>query len=55
MGTDIGGLLYFLGMMGWFMLATIPLGAMAVLAWLVVLVIHYLAYRAANTNPGPDQ
>lgn len=55
MGTDIGGLLYFMGVMGWFMLATIPFGAMAVLVWLVVLIIHYLAYRAANTKPGPDQ
>lgn len=34
-GTDIGETLYAMGVMGWFMLATIPLGAIAFLGWTV--------------------
>lgn len=41
-GTDIGSTLYALGVMGWFMLATIPLGAGALLLWAVVLIAHRL-------------
>jgi len=41
-GEDIGPTLYALGVMGWFMLATIPLGAGALLLWAVVLVVHRL-------------
>jgi hypothetical protein len=43
MGSDWGGLLYFTGMMGWFMLATIPLGGGALIVWLVLLLIHFFA------------
>ena len=38
-GTDIGGTLYTLGVMGWLMLATIPLGGLALLVWLIVAAI----------------
>ena len=41
-GEDIGSTLYTLGMMGWFMIATIPLGAGALLLWAVVLIAHRL-------------
>lgn len=41
-GADIGQTLYALGVMGWFMLATIPLGAGALIVWLIVLVVHRL-------------
>ena len=41
-GEDIGSTLYALGVMGWFMLATIPLGAGALLLWAVVLIAHRL-------------
>lgn len=41
-GEDIGDTLYTLGVMGWFMLATIPLGFGALVVWLVVLVAHRL-------------
>jgi hypothetical protein len=44
-GTDWGSTLYAMGVMGWFMLATVPLGGGALLVWLVVLVIHWLAWR----------
>jgi len=32
-GRDIGETLYAMGVMGWFMLVTIPLGALAFVAW----------------------
>ena len=44
-GADWGGLLYFTGMMGWFMLASIPLGGGALIVWFVILLIHYFAWR----------
>lgn len=44
LGMDWGGLLYFTGVMGWFMLATLPLGAGALLVWLVMLIIHRIAW-----------
>jgi len=34
-GTDIGGLLYTMGMMGWLMIFTAPLTVLALLGWLV--------------------
>jgi hypothetical protein len=44
LGMDWGGLLYFTGVMGWFMLATIPLGGGALIVWLVILLIHRIAW-----------
>jgi len=44
LGLDIGGLLYFTGVMGWFMLVTIPLGGGASIVWLVILIIHRIAW-----------
>lgn len=35
-GQDIGGTLYSMSVMGWMMLATIPLGAIAFVLWTVV-------------------
>ena len=49
-GNDIGGLLYTTGVMGWFMLATLPLGGGALIVWLVMLIIHRLAWR--RNQPG---
>lgn len=43
-GSDMGETLYALGVMGWFMIATIPLGGMAIMAWLVILVIHRIVW-----------
>ena len=40
-GTDIGQTLYEMGVMGWFMLATIPIGGIAFIAWTVAWVIWY--------------
>ncbi|WMT92255.1 hypothetical protein [Pelagibacterium sp. H642] len=53
-GMDMGGLLAAMFVMGWFMLATIPGGAVALLVWLVFMVTHYLAYRAERPKPGTN-
>ena len=42
-GTDYGDTLYTLGVLGWLMLASLPLGVMALLVWAVVLAIHLFA------------
>ncbi len=39
-GKDIGGDLYAMGVMGWFFLATIPVGVFAFIAWVIVLIVH---------------
>jgi len=44
-GKDYGHLLYTLGVMGWLMLATLPLGALAFLVWLIVLCLHRARWR----------
>jgi hypothetical protein len=44
-GKDYGQLLYTLGVMGWFMLVTLPGGAIAFFVWLIVLVLHRNAWR----------
>ena len=41
-GQDIGRTLYEMGVMGWFMLATLPLGAIAFVAWTVGWLIWYV-------------
>ncbi|MBE7732614.1 hypothetical protein [Devosia faecipullorum] len=43
-GMDWGGLLYGAGVMGWFMLATLPLGGGALLVWLASLIIHRIGW-----------
>jgi Na+/pantothenate symporter len=44
-GHDYGELLYSLGVMGWFMLVTIPAGLLAFLGWLIFLILHRVARR----------
>jgi hypothetical protein len=44
-GQDYGELLYSLGVMGWFMLVTIPGGLVAFASWLIFLVLHRVAWR----------
>jgi hypothetical protein len=48
LGIDLGGLLYTTGVLGWFMLATLPLGGGALIVWLVVLLIHFIASRQSQ-------
>ena len=44
-GEDVGGTLYTMFVLGWFMLASLPLGAMALLLLLVVFLLHLLFWR----------
>jgi len=46
-GHDYGELLYSLGVMGWFMLVTIPGGLVAFASWLIFLILHRVAWRSA--------
>lgn len=53
-GHDYGELLYSLGVMGWFMLVTIPGGLIAFACWLVFLILHRVIWRkqlAAKVPP----
>ena len=53
-GHDYGELLYQLGVMGWFMLVTIPGGLVAFASWLIFLILHRVAWKkrvAAGVPP----
>ena len=47
-GRDIGETLYSMGVMGWFMLATIPMGVVAFVAWTIGWVIWSRRRRPTN-------
>ena len=44
-GVDRGELLYQLGVLGWLMLVTLPVGAFAIAGWLVTLILHRSRWR----------
>ena len=46
-GRDIGGTLYSMGVMGWLMIATVPLGGIAFVLWTLVWVLFLRRRRAA--------
>src|SRR5207248_7928868 len=48
-GHDYGELLYSLGVLGWLMLVTIPLGLFAFAGWLVFLILHRSSWRRRNS------
>jgi hypothetical protein len=50
-GKDYGQMLYTLGVMGWLMLVTLPIGALAFVIWLIVLLLHRAAWRKRNPTP----
>ncbi|MCP8882911.1 hypothetical protein NIM87_05325 [Devosia sp. XJ19-1] len=51
-GADWGGTLYMLFVLGWFALATLPLGGGALIVWLVILIIHRIAWgRMQKVSP----
>jgi hypothetical protein len=55
-GHDYGELLYDLGVMGWFMLATLPAGVIAFVFWLIALILHRATWRkraATNSTNAP--
>jgi hypothetical protein len=43
-GSDLGPTLYTLFVLGWFALATLPLGGGALIVFLVILIIHRIAF-----------
>ncbi|HSN73880.1 MAG TPA: hypothetical protein VL334_02170 [Anaerolineae bacterium] len=45
-GREMGNTLYSMGVMGWFMLVTIPTGVLALLIFLLLLLIEWLVGRA---------
>jgi hypothetical protein len=54
-GHDYGQLPYTLGVMGWLMLVALPGGALALVTWLIVLILHHASWRrrfsADSTGP----
>src|ERR1700756_2132979 len=52
-GHDYGELLYGLGVMGWVMLVTLPCGLLAFLGWLILLVLHRVAWGKRLSAGGP--
>jgi hypothetical protein len=50
-GKDYGQLLYTLGVLGWLMLVTLPVGALAFAIWLIVLILHRTRWRR-RAEPG---
>ena len=44
-GHDYGQLLYTLGVLGWLMLVTLPGGALALMIWLIILILHRASWR----------
>ncbi|MDB5561933.1 MAG: hypothetical protein JWN11_1351 [Hyphomicrobiales bacterium] len=52
-GHDLGELLYTLGVLGWLMLASLPLGGIGVIVWLVILIIHHAAWARSNRKAAP--
>jgi hypothetical protein len=51
-GVDRGELLYTLGVLGWLMLVTLPVGGMAFIGWLVILIVHRTRWRKSRI-PSP--
>jgi hypothetical protein len=50
MGMDIGHVLAIMFVMGWLGLATLPLGALALVGWLIwVAILAFTAYRARQS------
>ncbi|MFK4811445.1 hypothetical protein ACI3KW_14690 [Devosia sp. ZW T5_3] len=52
-GSDWGTTLYAMALMGWLMIASLPLGGGAFIVWLVLLIIHRLAWGRAAKESKP--
>lgn len=44
-GVSIGGALYTLGVMGWLMIAALPIAAFLVLGWIVIEIVQFARRR----------
>src|SRR5205809_3180785 len=51
-GHDYGELLYELGLMGWFMLVTLPGGLLAFVSCLILLILHCIAWFMRLSDGG---
>jgi hypothetical protein len=49
-GSDWGGALYSMFVLTWFLLATLPLAGGALIVWLVVLIIHRVAFARRHKS-----
>ncbi len=52
-GRDMGEQLYGMGVMGWFMLVTIPTGLIALAAYAAILLVTWLIRRARRRTHAP--
>ena len=50
-GSDWGETLYGMGVMGWLMPVSIPAGGGAFIVWLIILIIHRIAWGKRQTEP----
>jgi hypothetical protein len=50
-GRDYGDLLYGMGVMGWFALATLPLAGITIIVYLIVLLVLYVARKKNKSSP----
>jgi len=50
-GREMGDTLYAMGVMGWFMLVTIPTGLLALLVFLLFLLVEWLVARRRSSRP----
>jgi Na+-transporting methylmalonyl-CoA/oxaloacetate decarboxylase beta subunit len=49
-GSDWGGALYSMFVLTWFLLATLPLAGGALIVWLVILIIHRIAFARRHKS-----
>ena len=49
-GSDWGETLYGMGVMGWLMLVSFPAGGGAFIVWLIILIIHRIAWSKRQTE-----
>jgi hypothetical protein len=50
-GQDVGETLYAMGVMGWLMLVTIPIGLGVAALYLIIVVVFYIVRRVARNRP----
>lgn len=44
-GVDLGGILYSMWVLGWLMIATLPIGALLLACWFLALLVQLLVIR----------
>lgn len=51
-GIDVGGLLAFMFVAGWLALMTVPIGAVALLVWLMIALVLFIRSRSRERRMG---